>query len=248
MKHLSALLLLLFSGFVHSAITLDGTPTLAADDTSGGDTSATHTTGTCAFGNPKMIVMAGTRGAGAHTGATITYNGDALNLVAEETQLTDSSVWYLDNPDAGSNTVLATWGTTIGNWAKFAVVTVCGAEPGAPEDSDFALVNGGTELTNTLTSSEGAWVFSAATHGDLGPFVDANGQTVIHNDAIVADAVAMGRLEDVSAGSVPVTWDTTNAGSGALAVMSIAAAEAPGGSTIVNPISGRGGAAAQPLF
>lgn len=84
----------------------------------------------------KLILVHCNRG--SDTSSSITYNGVAMTLIlrSPDNGGNFTEIWYLDNPDTGSNTVSVSFSASPSGNEVIGVIDIYNAEPGLPSDQD----------------------------------------------------------------------------------------------------------------
>jgi hypothetical protein len=156
-------------------------------------------------------------GAGTNNEATgVTYNGDAMTRVREDTSNFNtyrSSIWRLIAPDTGTHDVVVTFAGSVGIVAEAAGVSLTGVDQTTPVCGQGG--NGAnstfTAIGATVTTTEdNAWIIDVIKKGgDDVP--DADGSQVSLETSESAGHFAVSRLGPISpAGATAVGYTWTN--------------------------------------
>lgn len=235
MRKLLIPLLLLISGIVH-AIDFDAASRNWNDGTS---VSVSHT----ASGSDRWAIIMVFQNTD-HTISSVSYGAQTPALVVSNGRL---HVYSLDDPATGAQTVSASSSASAG--IVIGVVTYTGVSGIGTHQT--ATNNELASITSpTVTSETGGLVVDAVVMVNTTMSPDG-GQTArlnIDSDTHGVGFFAFGMSEEPGATSVTTSWSTAESfGDNYLTAVPLTAA-AGGGGLIVNPISGRGGAAAQPVI
>lgn len=182
-----------------------------------------------------------------------TFNGDNMtHVVGPITDTQGATVYALVNPD--QTTANATFFTFGSAGVLCTAVALSGVDTGSPvRDSESVSGDTTSPLDLTVDSAAGDYVLGVAgflaAAGGFSITPDA-AHTILHEVdpfPVNMDSSAASVSEDGAAPNVTISFTTAVMDTGSKAAVSIKAAGG-GGGTKVNPISGRGGAAAQPVI
>ncbi len=131
--------------------------------------------------NRVLIVFVGRSGAsGEPTGITALKGGSAtamtriINFTAA--QQSDGSMWFLDNPDTGSNSIVVTWGSAQRGFVIGTVYQDMLQSSASVVDTSAQTNDGGTSISqNITTSSDGDIVIAWGAFFKLVTNLTANG-------------------------------------------------------------------------
>lgn len=248
---LLALLALCSPQSVWAALAVEGTPT-------GGSSVAATTTLTVSYTVTAATVLLVGVGIGFNdagtdplTGVTgVTWNGSAMTAVAGSDSDDNNFVgarWYqINSPATGTHDVVLTTTTnSIQRSVHIIAFTDASTTLGTPSVATGTTAN--PSVTVVDTASGEIVVALSVNDNDSGNTVQAN--TLIYEiESLDNDTEHSSQYLATAVGAnTSMTWTQTGSGDG-WATNGLAVAEADGGAGVaVNPISGRGGAAAQPV-
>ena len=196
------------------------------DNTAGTSITLSLTVGS---GSDRMLVV------GVGTGVTggiyrvsgVTYNGDAMTqrvgTIAPQANFVHG-LWYLINPDSGTNNVVASFSTSASlSWMGAAAYT--GVAQTAPEASNSGTGAGTTEVGSVVSTSDNAWgVMWGVNNGNS---ISASTGCTERADG-VRGSIFDSNGPKTPAGSISMTFTGTNDNHGFLAfALAPAAAAAP---------------------
>lgn len=163
----------------------------------------------------------------------VTYNGDALTLADQgDGNNINASVWYLANPDVGTNNVIVTAVGTVSGMSAAAVSLYGVRETGQPDSTTSKTTytsTGGTTMTSTVVDG-GSWGFDAI--GDQSAAMSPSSTQVATIDTCSGTCGASYRT-NVSVGAFTMQWSWSGSDNGALAMATFAPYIYPSASLIV---------------
>lgn len=99
--------------------------------------------------------------------SAITYNGVALTPVHASAGTTPRlSVWYLINPDSGTNTISITPASSVGNTGSFVGVSYTGVDQSSPLGTGASAAATSATPSVVVTSDTDEVIFAAIVHHD----------------------------------------------------------------------------------
>jgi hypothetical protein len=94
--------------------------------------------------------------------SAMAYAGDALTKLGGSTGTLYSSIWYLANPDSGTNNLVTTWAMTSANRDGFgSAMLFHGVDQSTPMSSGATATGTATSATTTVTTAAGDYVISS---------------------------------------------------------------------------------------
>lgn len=203
-----------------------------------------HTTGT---DYERLLVVC--TGAGDAVAADrlvtgITYNGQSLTKIREDSSGAGAAgIWYLINPDSGSNTVTISFTGTCTGVTGGAITLSRAKQSGQPDANNGANGTSTTPTVDVTTSADNCWVIDSVSCQAQTPSV-GSGQTSRWNEE-EGGLRSAGSTEGpkTPAGAVTMSWTITSA-----PWWISAASFAPSGTIFVQPTTGAAlGAAGTPV-
>jgi hypothetical protein len=144
------------------AITFDSA-TSEQEDSADTSLSWTHTT---ALGSSRILVAGVSYHSDAAIISGITYNGDAMTHIRASTNTSPSpdgrvEMWYLVNPDTGTNSVSVTFSANVTQKVGGAVSLMGARQSSQPDNSNDANGTSTTPSVSVTTIADNAWIIDA---------------------------------------------------------------------------------------
>ncbi|MHC4739148.1 MAG: beta strand repeat-containing protein [Planctomycetota bacterium] len=165
--------------------------------------------------------------------SSVTYGSANMTLVSGSSATggtgafkIKTELYYLLNPDLGTDTVTVTYSGNTASRAGGAVSLLNVAQQAAEAVSTNANVSTSTISTNITTQTDGAWVVDVVGCGNSGSFTTTASGMVERFDETTTDSSGAGSTKSVSsAGSTTMSWEHTGANRMALSVAAFAPAD-----------------------
>jgi hypothetical protein len=165
--------------------------------------------------------------------SSVTYGSANMTLVSGSSATGGSGafkikteLYYLLNPDSGTDTVTVTYSGNTASRAGGAVSLLNVAQQAAEAVSTNANESTNTISTNITTQTDGAWVVDVVGCGNSGSFTTTTSGMVERFDETTTDSSGAGSTKSVSsAGSTTMSWEHTGANRMALSVAAFAPAD-----------------------
>jgi len=165
--------------------------------------------------------------------SSVTYGSENMTLVSGSSATGGSGafkikteLYYLLNPDSGTDTVTVTYSGNTASRAGGAVSLLNVAQQAAEAVSTNANESTNTISTNITTQTDGAWVVDVVGCGNSGSFTTTASGMVERFDETTTDSSGAGSTKSVaSAGSTTMSWEHTGANRMALSVAAFAPAD-----------------------
>ena len=143
-----------------------------------------------------IVVLNGIGGSSASISdpSAMTYAGDALTKLTGSTGTLYSSIWYLANPDSGTNNLVTTWSLSSTSRTGFgAVLMFHGVDQSTPMGSGATATGTATSATTTVTTAAGDYVVSSINFLTDGSITIPSGHVTLQNSYASDGGTTTGR-------------------------------------------------------
>ncbi len=160
---------------------------------------------------------------------TVTYGSQSMTKITQNVAGSGTyacaSLWYLLAPDTGTNTITATYQSSVTNKTAGSV-GLYNVKQAAPDASNSSFSNSGATSTNVTTLAANSWVVDVFASGQaVGDLAAAGGQTGRWTrDSGSTESSGMSTKSVATAGSTTMTWTQSGINRSAAVVAAFAPA------------------------
>jgi hypothetical protein len=201
-----------------------------------GSTNPQTFTHTVASQNDRKLILVHCN-RGGDLGNSITYNGVAMTLIIRSPSNDQSftEIWYLDNPDTGSNTVSINFAAGPTGNEVIGVIDIYNAEAGLPSDQDTQ--TGVSSFTNSVPVSINGSIIIEGMYSSTNALVGVNQSGQVEFAKIISnDGGGSSYKLNVNTPSSTVGWNMNTSSAYSQAAITVAPSLMRGGSFLYNLI------------